>query len=43
MKVYVNDSLLAQSFKLFGTTEQYDAFINDIVNWKVIGCFAMVN
>ncbi|PKY41468.1 acyl-CoA oxidase [Rhizophagus irregularis] len=41
MKVYVNDYLMAQSFKLFGTTEQYDAYINDIVNWKIIGCFAM--
>jgi hypothetical protein len=43
MKVYVNDKLFAQSFQLFATTEQYDAYIDDILNWKVIGCFAMVN
>jgi hypothetical protein len=42
MKVYVHDILFLQSFQLFGTTEQCDAYIDDILNWRIIGCFAMV-
>ncbi|RIA93753.1 hypothetical protein C1645_690450 [Glomus cerebriforme] len=41
MKIYVHDDLFLQSFQLFGTAEQYDAYIDDILNWKIIGCFAM--
>ncbi|CAI2163913.1 16763_t:CDS:10 [Funneliformis geosporum] len=41
MRTYVHDILFLQSFQVFGTKEQYDSYIDDILKWKVIGCFAM--
>ncbi|CAG8452019.1 4540_t:CDS:10, partial [Acaulospora morrowiae] len=41
MRIYVHDTLFRQAFELFGTKEQYDRWIDDIRNWRVIGCFAM--
>ncbi|CAG8689597.1 7965_t:CDS:10 [Funneliformis caledonium] len=41
MKIYVHDTLFLQSFQLFGTNEQNDSYLDDILKWKVIGCFAM--
>ncbi|CAJ0767670.1 19041_t:CDS:2, partial [Entrophospora sp. SA101] len=41
MKVYVNDVLFYQTFKIFGTPEQYDKWTDDVKNWRIVGCFAM--
>jgi len=43
MKTYIQDALFYQTFKIFGTLEQYDKWADDVKNWRVIGCFAMVN
>ncbi|KAF9572710.1 acyl-Coenzyme A oxidase [Mortierella alpina] len=41
MRMYVHEMLFRQALKLFGTAEQQDRWMDDIENWKVIGCFAM--
>lgn len=41
MRVFVSDLLFKRAFKLFGTKEQYEAWVDDIEQWRVIGCFAM--
>ena len=42
MRMYVHDMLFKQALMLFGTAEQQDQWMDDIENWRVIGCFAMV-
>jgi hypothetical protein len=42
MRMYVHDMLFKQALMLFGTSEQQDKWMDDIENWRVIGCFAMV-
>lgn len=42
MRIYVHDMLFKQALLLFGTAEQQDKWMDDIENWRVIGCFAMV-
>ncbi|KAG0247784.1 acyl-Coenzyme A oxidase, partial [Mortierella polycephala] len=41
MRMYVHEMLFQQALTLFGSAEQQDKWIDDIVNWRVIGCFAM--
>ncbi|KAF9545604.1 acyl-Coenzyme A oxidase [Mortierella hygrophila] len=41
MRMYVHDMLFKQALMLFGTSEQQDKWMDDIENWRVIGCFAM--
>ncbi|KAG0366530.1 hypothetical protein BC939DRAFT_444782 [Gamsiella multidivaricata] len=41
MRIYVHEMLFRQAFKLFGTAEQQDKWMDDIDKWRVIGCFAM--
>ncbi|KAL7748871.1 hypothetical protein RI367_005784 [Sorochytrium milnesiophthora] len=41
MRTFVAESLFSRSFRLFGTKEQYDAWIDDIMSWRAIGCFGM--
>lgn len=43
MRMYVHDMLFKQALMLFGTSEQQDKWMDDIENWRVIGCFAMVS
>lgn len=42
MRIYVHEMLFKQAVTLFGTPEQQDQWLDDINNWRVIGCFAMV-
>lgn len=42
MRIYVHEMLFRQAVTLFGTAEQQDEWMDDINNWRVIGCFAMV-
>lgn len=42
MRIYVHDMLFKQALMLFGNAEQQDKWMDDINNWRVIGCFAMV-
>jgi hypothetical protein len=42
MRMYVHDMLFKQALLLFGTSEQQDKWMDDIENWRVVGCFAMV-
>ena len=42
MRIYVHDMLFKQALMLFGSSEQQDKWMDDIENWRVIGCFAMV-
>ncbi|KAG0068844.1 acyl-Coenzyme A oxidase [Linnemannia elongata] len=41
MRIYVHEMLFKQAVTLFGTPEQQDQWLDDINNWRVIGCFAM--
>ncbi|CAG8483788.1 1261_t:CDS:10, partial [Scutellospora calospora] len=41
MKKYVHDSLFRQSIEFFGTKEQQDEWMDDVLNWRIIGCFSM--
>ncbi|KAF8984907.1 acyl-Coenzyme A oxidase [Entomortierella lignicola] len=41
MRMYVHEMLFRQALLLFGNPEQQDKWLDDINNWKVIGCFAM--
>ncbi|KAF9157160.1 acyl-Coenzyme A oxidase, partial [Mortierella sp. AD011] len=41
MRMYVHDMLFRQAMLLFGSPEQQDKWMDDIINWRVIGCFAM--
>ncbi|KAG0046964.1 acyl-Coenzyme A oxidase [Gryganskiella cystojenkinii] len=41
MRIYVHEMLFRQALTLFGTAEQQDQWMDDINNWRVIGCFAM--
>ncbi|KAG0303497.1 acyl-Coenzyme A oxidase [Dissophora globulifera] len=41
MRMYVHDMLFKQALMLFGTAEQQDKWMDDIENWRVVGCFAM--
>ncbi|KAF9200293.1 acyl-Coenzyme A oxidase [Haplosporangium sp. Z 27] len=41
MRMYVHEMLFRQALLLFGSPEQQDKWLDDINNWKVIGCFAM--
>ncbi|KAG0205246.1 acyl-Coenzyme A oxidase [Mortierella sp. NVP41] len=41
MRIYVHEMLFRQAVTLFGTSEQQDQWLDDIENWRVIGCFAM--
>ncbi|KAG0006985.1 acyl-Coenzyme A oxidase [Entomortierella chlamydospora] len=41
MRMYVHDILFRQAMLLFGSPEQQDKWMDDIINWRVIGCFAM--
>ncbi|KAG0206715.1 acyl-Coenzyme A oxidase [Mortierella sp. GBA30] len=41
MRMYVHEMLFRQALKLFGTAEQQDKWMDDIDQWRVIGCFAM--
>ncbi|KAF9168696.1 acyl-Coenzyme A oxidase [Actinomortierella ambigua] len=41
MRIYVHEMLFRQALMLFGTAEQQDKWMDDIENWRVIGCFAM--
>jgi acyl-CoA oxidase len=43
MRIFVHDGLFRQAIKLFGTVEQWEAWKDDVENWNVIGCFAMVS
>lgn len=42
MRIYVHEMLFRQALKLFGTAEQQDKWLDDIEQWRAIGCFAMV-
>jgi len=42
MRMYVHEMLFRQALRLFGTADQQDKWMDDIENWRVIGCFAMV-
>ncbi|KAF9112668.1 acyl-Coenzyme A oxidase [Mortierella sp. AM989] len=41
MRMYVHEMLFRQAMLLFGSPEQQDKWMDDINNWRVIGCFAM--
>ncbi|KAF9551765.1 acyl-Coenzyme A oxidase [Mortierella hygrophila] len=41
MRIYVHEMLFRQAVTLFGSPEQQDQWLDDINNWRVIGCFAM--
>ncbi|KAG0023191.1 acyl-Coenzyme A oxidase [Podila clonocystis] len=41
MKIYVHELLFRMAISLFGTAEQQDRWIQDLEDWRVIGCFAM--
>ncbi|CAG8449408.1 16096_t:CDS:10 [Dentiscutata heterogama] len=41
MKTYVHNTLFRQSIEFFGTKEQQDEWMDDVLNWRIIGCFAM--
>ncbi|KAF9435136.1 acyl-Coenzyme A oxidase [Entomortierella beljakovae] len=41
MRMYVHEMLFNQALTLFGSAEQQDKWMEDIINWRVIGCFAM--
>jgi acyl-CoA oxidase len=41
-RTYVHKALFRQALELFGTAEQQDKWLDDIINWRVYGCFSMV-
>ncbi|CAG8519941.1 5443_t:CDS:10 [Paraglomus brasilianum] len=41
MRLYVHEILFPQALRLFGTSEQYSEWIDDLLSWRIIGCFAM--
>ncbi|RIB15097.1 hypothetical protein C2G38_2193207 [Gigaspora rosea] len=41
MRTYVHNTLFRQSIEFFGTKEQKDEWMDDVLNWRIIGCFAM--
>ncbi|KAF9360291.1 acyl-Coenzyme A oxidase [Mortierella sp. NVP85] len=40
-RTYVHKALFRQALELFGTAEQQDKWLDDIINWRVYGCFSM--
>lgn len=42
MKIYVHEILFQMAINLFGTAAQQDRWMDDLEEWRVIGCFAMV-
>ena len=42
MRLYVHEILFPQSLRLFGASEQYNEWIDDVLKWRIIGSFAMV-
>ncbi|KAG0245587.1 acyl-Coenzyme A oxidase [Mortierella sp. GBA43] len=40
-RTYVHRMLFRQALELFGTAEQQDKWLDDIINWRVVGCFSM--
>ncbi|CAG8450350.1 14400_t:CDS:10 [Cetraspora pellucida] len=41
MKTYVHNTLFRQSIEFFGTKEQQDEWMDDVLNWRIIGSYAM--
>ncbi|KAF9367663.1 hypothetical protein CPB97_005463, partial [Podila verticillata] len=41
MKIYVHEILFQMAINLFGTAAQQDRWMDDLEEWRVIGCFAM--
>jgi len=41
MRIYVHDTLFRESIFTHGTPEQWNAWKDDVENWRVIGCFSM--
>ncbi|KAG0349450.1 acyl-Coenzyme A oxidase [Podila humilis] len=41
MKIYVHELLFRMAIDLFGSSEQQDMWMQDLEDWRIIGCFAM--